>query len=147
MYKCLECGHIFEEGEQKTWNEDRGEFWGVPCSEEMSGCPICRGDYEEMKKCTICGQYFTEDKLHPNVCDECISKYEDDLDVCLKIGALSTEKVEINCCIASLLDENEINDILADYLKTREDISCKYFIDEDKSWFGEQLVEVLKNEK
>jgi hypothetical protein len=47
IYKCVDCGHIFEEGEQAVWYEDRGEFWGVPCSERMTGCPICNGDYEE----------------------------------------------------------------------------------------------------
>jgi predicted nucleic acid-binding Zn-ribbon protein len=47
MYKCADCGHIFEEGEQAIWYEDRGEFWGVPCRERMTGCPVCHGAYEE----------------------------------------------------------------------------------------------------
>ncbi len=69
MYRCLECGNLFEEGEQATWTEDRGEFWGSPCSENMSGCPLCKGDYEEVKPCKICGSYdhdFGED-----YCDAC----------------------------------------------------------------------------
>lgn len=57
MYRCLECGNLFEEGEQARWSESRGEFWGAPCSEEMSGCPLCKGDYEEIKPCKICGGY------------------------------------------------------------------------------------------
>lgn len=47
MYQCADCGHIFEEGEQAVWYEDRGEFWGVPCRERMTGCPVCHGAYEE----------------------------------------------------------------------------------------------------
>lgn len=39
MYKCNDCGHIFEELE--TWNEARGEFWGVMAYEQMTGCPRC----------------------------------------------------------------------------------------------------------
>lgn len=46
MFKCCECGHVFKE--PKSWQESRGEFWGVPCSETMYGCPICEGDFEEV---------------------------------------------------------------------------------------------------
>lgn len=45
MYKCLDCGAIFDKPAQ--WEEDRGEFWGVPCTETCYGCPVCDGDYEE----------------------------------------------------------------------------------------------------
>ena len=69
MYRCTECGHLFEEGEQSTWNENRGEFWGYPCSESVSGCPICKGDYEEVKPCLVCGSYNHEAK--EQFCDEC----------------------------------------------------------------------------
>lgn len=69
MYRCLECGHLFEEGEQATWKEDRGEFWGSPCSESVSGCPICKGDYEEIKPCVICGSY--NHNIEDEFCDEC----------------------------------------------------------------------------
>ena len=70
MYKCVECGNLFEEGEQVTWEEDRGEFWGSPCIERMSGCPICGGDYEEAKPCKICGGYEGIDECE-EYCNEC----------------------------------------------------------------------------
>ena len=69
MYHCNECGHLFEEGEQSTWSESRGEFWGNPCSEKMSGCPICKGDYEEIKPCVICGSYNYN--IEDEFCDNC----------------------------------------------------------------------------
>ena len=47
LYKCAECEHIFEEGEEAVWYEDRGEYWGRPCRERMKGCPMCHGVYEE----------------------------------------------------------------------------------------------------
>lgn len=52
MFICLECESTFEE--LATWEEDRGEFWGVPCSEIMTGCPYCYSedvqDYDEYLK-------------------------------------------------------------------------------------------------
>lgn len=70
MYKCMECEHLFEEGEQKTWKEDRGEFWGSPCYEEMSGCPLCDGEYDEAIPCKICGGYG-EMEDEEEYCNEC----------------------------------------------------------------------------
>ncbi len=48
MYKCKNCGHIFEEGEQATWTEKHG-FSSGPF-EEWDGCPICQGSFKEAKK-------------------------------------------------------------------------------------------------
>ena len=69
MYRCIECGHLFEEGEQARWRESRGEFWGTPCSEEMSGCPICKSPYEEIKPCRVCGSY--EHDADEEYCERC----------------------------------------------------------------------------
>ena len=68
VYRCEECGHIFEEGEQAVWREDRGEFWGSPCSEEMSGCPICKGAFSEAENCKICGSY---ENVEDGFCNAC----------------------------------------------------------------------------
>ena len=77
MYYCLECGHLFEDGEQSTWQEDRGEYWGTSSFEKMSGCPICKGAYEEAKKCKICGGYHSpNDDYEDCYCKECILDVE-----------------------------------------------------------------------
>ena len=47
-YICLDCGEKFDE--PASWQESRGEFWGVPCSETVSGCPYCKGDYVEVEE-------------------------------------------------------------------------------------------------
>lgn len=67
MFKCNNCGHIFEAGEEKRWSESRGEYWGTECYEEMSGCPICEEDYDEIQPCTICGGYSDGEEY----CAEC----------------------------------------------------------------------------
>ena len=41
--KCGDCGKVFDECEIITWREDRGEFWGMPFYETLSGCPFCHG--------------------------------------------------------------------------------------------------------
>ena len=45
MYRCEECGHLFEEGEQVVWIEKHG--LSAPPYERFSGCPICKGTYSE----------------------------------------------------------------------------------------------------
>lgn len=42
MFRCNTCGCEFEE--PAYWEEYRGEYWGVPCSERMCGCPNCYDD-------------------------------------------------------------------------------------------------------
>ena len=143
-FKCLECGNIFEEGEQEIWYEHHPYGMGTD-SEEFSGCPICKGDFEETKQCKICGGEFLEDELLGGcVCDECIEEYSKDFDTCYKISADEKEEIKINALLASLLDINEIETILYHYLKTKKDIDCSMFLEQDKDWFAEKLVEGVK---
>ena len=71
MYKCADCGHVFEEGEQAIWCEDRGEFWGMPCTERLEGCPKCHGCFEEATECKECGELFLSDELYDGLCEDC----------------------------------------------------------------------------
>lgn len=149
-YICLDCGHIFEDGEQSTWSESRGEFWGYNCSELVSGCPICGGDYEESVSCKICGSQHLEDDLNGELCDDCIDKYQNDINMCFKVGANDTDKVELNCFLASMFDKQEIEEILFSELKEKEKytkIDCGKFINSDRSWFAEVILNELEKEK
>ena len=47
MYRCCNCGNLFEESEIMKIKEDRGEFWGFPCHETMYYSPCCMDDFEE----------------------------------------------------------------------------------------------------
>lgn len=69
MYKCVACGHLFEDGEQKNYRENVGECHGSPAYQEFSVCPVCGEDYEEVKPCKICGSY--EHKHDEEFCKEC----------------------------------------------------------------------------
>ena len=72
MYKCTECGHFFEEGEQATWEETHG--LDSPPYEKFSGCPICHGDYEEVRQCKKCGGWYAADELYDGWCEKCLRK-------------------------------------------------------------------------
>ena len=139
-YKCLECGHIFEDGEESVWYEDHGEM--------MRGCPVCDGAYEEAVECEICGAAHLSEELNGGVCDECIDEYRSDFDTCYAVSMGETQKVEINALLAALFDPRDIEQILKEHIKNRmPDIDCGGFIDADRSWFGENLVkEVSKSE-
>lgn len=150
MYKCIECGHIFEEGEQSVWKEDRGEYWGVPCSETMYGCPICKGDYERSVRCEICHSEHLAEELKGGVCEECIEDYSHDADMCKRIGAHSPDKIEINLFLATMFTKDEIEEILfeivkrdASHLKT----DFKRFVETDEYWFGERLAEEVRKDE
>ena len=70
MYKCTECGNLFEEGEQATWEERHG--LDSPPYEKFSGCPVCNGDYEEVHQCKECGRWLTNDELYDGWCEKCL---------------------------------------------------------------------------
>ena len=69
MYRCCNCGHLFEEGEQAVWHENYGAEIG---GETFDGCPLCRGDYEEVHQCKECGDWHTDDELYDGWCEKCL---------------------------------------------------------------------------
>ena len=70
MYRCCECGNLFEEGEQAVWEERHG--LDSPPYEKLSGCPVCKGDYEEVYQCKECGAWHYEDELYYGLCEKCL---------------------------------------------------------------------------
>lgn len=62
-FVCLDCGHIFGEEDVSVWKECRGEYWGMLCYEEVSGCPICHGSYTTTYKCDLCDEYINGDYM------------------------------------------------------------------------------------
>lgn len=76
MYKCVDCGHLFEDGEQKTYKENIGECHGSPSYVYFSVCPICDGEYEEINPCTVCGSY--EHSASRLLCEDCENEVKED---------------------------------------------------------------------
>jgi len=68
MYKCKDCGEIFEEPHnyREVHNEIEGGYY-----EEFSECPYCGGSYEETKRCDDCGGDFLDDELIEGRCLDC----------------------------------------------------------------------------
>ena len=75
MYKCVECGNLFEEGEQSVSEEKIGVCFGFPAYEKHSSCPYCGGNYEVAQRCKICDEW---DILYDGFCDECKKYYKRD---------------------------------------------------------------------
>ena len=69
-YKCLECGHIFEDGAQAEWTESHGFTDGT--GEKFEGCPMCKGGFAETHQCDNCKGEFLEDELYSGLCAECL---------------------------------------------------------------------------
>ena len=154
MYRCLECGHLFEDGEEAVVREDRGEFCGFPCFEELSVCPICHGVYAETVRCQVCdSEHLDEELVDGVVCKNCLQEKSTDLDVCYKIGKHLEESVKLNGFLASVYDAKEIEEILLEYTRQaiKTDIILKQkfieFMEYDEGWFAGTLLEVLKDEK
>lgn len=138
-YKCLECGHIFENGEAREVREDDGYVYV---------CPICGGDFEKTVKCSLCKGEFLEDELNGGVCDECIDEYRNQTKICIDISEQegTKAKINVNYLIPFILSEEDINDILIEYIKKEKpNADCSAYIDEDISWFGEMLAKEVKN--
>ncbi len=58
MYKCRDCGGIFEE--PRTWSEAVGTYMGSPAMMDFSESPCCGAAYEEVKtdceECALWGK-------------------------------------------------------------------------------------------
>lgn len=143
MYKCIECGHIFEN--PRIIEESRGECFGYEAYERIGVCPICGGGYDEGEECGICGNFCLENELHSGVCEKCIDDYRYDFETCYKISLGSTMPVYINELLASLFEPGEIDQILKKYLLTKcKKTDCSDYIDTDVEWFAERLLKEVK---
>ena len=66
MYRCRDCGHLFEEGEEYSYTETHG-FYGA--GETFSFCPVCRGSFFKVERCSVCDEYCM--KEGEEFCDDC----------------------------------------------------------------------------
>lgn len=138
-YECHNCGRRFEEPDIIT------ETHGLesPPYEKFAVCPYCRGWFDEMYQCEICGEWFADDELTSGVCDGCI--YEDvTVDRCLRYGEDCEEKIAINGFVAYFLGVETIKRVLAREVENAMQIipfNFNEFVDSDKSWWAEKRIE------
>ena len=83
MYKCLECGYIFEI--PRMYNEDCTPYGGSAEQgfiNEYQGCPNCGGNYEEADECSICGECdFVKNGEYIKdgfICEKCLEDDENE---------------------------------------------------------------------
>ena len=76
MYKCRECGTLFEE--PTTSKEGLGFVGGDYATLSVDCCPECGADgyFDEIEKCIICNEY--SETLKDGFCDDCLNKVRKD---------------------------------------------------------------------
>lgn len=142
-YKCDHCGREFEEPDfvEETHGLD------APPYERIAVCPYCKGYFEEMYQCKICGEWYTDDELTSGVCDNCIYDNTNNYELCYELGdeECVKETITLNGFIASIFPEDVIAEILMNEIRNAKNcggfVSCMEFIGSDKSWFADKLVE------
>lgn len=79
MYKCRNCNHVFEEGEQKRHVEHHEDCY----TEYFDLCPVCGSeDFDETLYCKICGGEFLKEELYGGkICEDCIDEFVPERDV------------------------------------------------------------------
>lgn len=73
MYICLDCGYVFDDGEERVWREKHG--LETPPYEEFRGCPVCGGAYEETtQRCKDCDEFVLSENLYEGRCEKCLAE-------------------------------------------------------------------------
>lgn len=140
LYKCYECGHIFEEGEQKY----SGDGWNDP---KIAVCPVCGNAFGEAKICPRCGGQFLEDELTEGFCENCVNEEIEEysfnhITELYLMCSSEKEEVELNAFIASMFSPSQINELLLRELLNSDkmkNVDCSHFIKSDKNWFLEKI--------
>lgn len=71
-YICVDCGHIFEEGEAGV-REEYHPYGSTTATERIAVCPVCGGDFEEAGICKCCGgAFYADDLIAHYYCKECV---------------------------------------------------------------------------
>jgi hypothetical protein len=146
MFKCLECGAVFDE--PKTWGESRP--YGEGCAyEAFSGCPSCGEGFDEAFECDCCGEYFTKDEMIDGVCKDCIEKVvsrnkNNFKDCFLMCKDEEKASVEINLFLSEMFSQSQIEEILIKELLVTSAfglVDCSRFLNDNV----ELLVKKMKS--
>ena len=160
-YICESCGELFEEEDLDFGGEKQYEYVDKGCcvvpyfvgySHEDLTCS-CGGRIVEAKKCDICNKYahIKYNEYSVCVCEDCVEKYKT-TELALRVGDYRHKKVDINEYIARVLTEEEINEVLWEYVKDISPLksyeATKYLNKpENEEHFKEELFQFLEEEE
>lgn len=113
MYKCEDCGHVFDKPDLKR--ENIGEYQGAPAYQTVYSCPACGGDYEEAEECNDCEEYFLSDELEDGLCPLC---YDNRINEWFNEIAAEED-----------MSEEDMENVLADIMITNDLTPCKTLAD------------------
>ena len=121
MLKCNKCGKVISEDDVRKCKEYIGDFDGyVAYKDTICKCE-CGGDFEDAKRCKICGEWLYEYEFP--ICDDCIEK-EMTFNNAIKFGNEKAkscynldEVEEVNEFFVFLLGYKNINSILKDFIE------------------------------
>lgn len=149
MLICSHCGKVVREEDveytsiiSERHNGIRVQF---DAATGYSNCPVCGGNFVTATKCSVCGEWFDDEEEGLNVCEDCLIE-EQTVKTALAIGAANMETVKINGFVKFALTEEQINEILCQYIKDNPKIvdhSDKVvdYCEEDRSYFADFIAE------
>lgn len=115
LYYCPCCGELFtaEDLEIVTIEESRGEFWGVPCYEDMNYyyCPCCHKHIEEGIEINLHNMQDIQGWIDDNTYNIPLELWLnlDDLGSCVKIEKFDlTELEDVEILIIEYTDRGTI---------------------------------------
>ena len=149
MYKCRHCGHIFDDGEQKTRYEKHNDYY----TEIINACPICNSsDYEETVYCCYCHSEKFRDELNSDgICRECIESFiadnANDEKVCFGVGTYDKIQTAINSFIFDYFGSiDNIERHLLEYISGVQEIYKQDFTNYLKETSEDIISYILLNE-
>lgn len=150
MYKCRNCGHSFNEGNQKTRYERHNDYYTEP----ISVCPVCGSDDIEIcVYCKCCEDEFFKDELKSKgICNQCMENFIRDnssnIMACYEIGSMTKIAAEINSFIFDFFGDIEsIEGHLLDYIKGIQEFAKQDFSKYLKETDEDVLNKMILNER
>lgn len=145
MYKCKDCGAIFEEPYSKEDYEyaDVGIGKIIVADLSYDDCPHCHGSYEKAYECSECGEYFLMEEMAGDICKNCLND-KASIENLINFGEENKEELKINGFLLNCFSLKEIENILKTELLLNEkrEQRIKDFTNE----YGEEFSKFLRRE-
>ena len=142
MYICKDCGKLYEDEEAEDVYATTRYYNLVA----IDSC-ACGGELVRAKRCQRCDEFMPEDSF--SLCDSCVEEYET-LENALEIGTDYEEKVSLNGFFTSVFTKEEIESILLETFKAKDEKikknAIKQYCEDDYSYFMGLLIRNGKRE-